>query len=113
MSIITRARKQKAVLWEEDGVDVYGAPKFKDPVEIDCRWDGVSEQFVDSDGSVKVSRARVMVDRDFNEGSLLKRTTLASIDQSKGGREQDAWEVRKFENIPNLRATEFLRIAIL
>lgn len=113
MSIITKARKQKAVFWEKEGVDVYGQPTYSNPVEIGVRWDDTAENFIDENGTVQVSRAEVMVDRVVPVGSLLKLGVLSDLEPETPPRQQGAYEVRQLKQHPNFRATETLRIAIL
>lgn len=120
MSIISRMRKQTAVYWPldiesgGDKFDDYGQPVLSDPIEIKCRWEDVSEEFIGSDGTRQISNAKVYVDRDVDVGGVLMLGTLldvSSADNPKGN--IGAFEIRKFEKIPNLKATEFLRTAYL
>ena len=120
-SLITTMRRQTAVYWatqrtESGGFafDEYGLPQWTDPVEIECRWDDLSEQFIDAVGTLQVSRSLVYVDRDMIPGEVLflgELTDLTSEDDPKSN--EGAWEIRKFERNPNLRNTEMLRTAYL
>lgn len=114
MSIITRMRKQTAIYWAITDWNAFGQPVFADPVEISCRWEDITEKFIDKDGDVQLSRAKVYVDRDISVGSFLKLGSLDSgTDTATPRNNTGAWEVRRFEKLPNLRATEYLRTAIL
>lgn len=122
MSIITRMRKQKAVWWPlqtiesaGDDADNYGQPLVSlDPIEIDVRWEDVSEEFIDETDTVQMSRARVYVDRDVEVGGILMLGELTDITDANNPKENDnAWEIRRFEKLPNLKNTEFLRTVFL
>ena len=121
MGIITRMLKQTAVWWplssaESAGIDYdnYGQPVVADPVEIDVRWEDVSEEFLDRNGTVQLSRARVYVDRDVEVGGILMLGELTDITDENNPKENDnAWEIRRVEKLPNLKNTEYLRTCYL
>ncbi len=121
MSIIKRMRKQTAVYWamaasESAGEDFddHGQPQWASPVEIKCRWEDVSKEFVDPKGTTRVSRSIVYADRDLVVGGVLMLGELTDVDEEENVLENDgAWEIRRFDKIPNLKATEFLRMAYL
>ena len=115
-------RKQTAVYWalestESAGGDDfsnYGLPKHTDPVEITVRWDDVSEEFISEDNTVNMSKAKVFVGQDMLVGEVLMLGELTDITDSVNIKENlNAWEIRRFEKIPNIKATEFLRTAVL
>ncbi len=121
MSIITRMLKQTAVYWalasgDDVSYDDYGQPivTIADPVEIDCRWEDVNEEFIAADGTKQVSRAVVYVSEDVAVGGILMLGTEDDITDSVNIKENvGAYEVRKFDKLPNFRATEHLRTAYL
>jgi hypothetical protein len=114
MGIITKMRKQTAVYWALSSIDEYGAEVYLSPVEIACRWEDVSEQFLDAEGNTVMSNAQVYVDRDMILGSVLMLGELTDITDAVNIKENaGAWEVRRYDNLPNLKATEFLKTAML
>lgn len=114
MSIITRMRKQTAVYWALSSIDEFGKNIYISPVEISVRWEDVSEQFLDADGNTVMSNARAYTDRDIILGSILMLGLLTDITDAINIKENTgAWEVRRFDKTPNLKATEFLRTAIM
>ncbi len=116
MGIIKRMRKQKAVWWPLAAVeyDNYGQPVATTPVEIKVRWEDVSEEFLDAKGTVQLSRARVFVDRDVEVGGVLMLGELDSgVDENNPKENDNAWEIRRVEKLPNLRNTEYLRTCYL
>ena len=121
MGIIARMRKQTAVYWPlassdsgGDDFDDYGQPVVTDPIEISCRWEDVAEEFIDAKGTRQVSKSTVYVDQDVDVGGILMLGTEDDITDSTNIKENEgAWEIRRFDKLPNLRATEFLRTAWL
>lgn len=116
MSIITKVLKQKAVLWSqgEQAPDGYGNPRVSAPVEIKCRWEDTSEEFIAADGTKQLSKSVVMVDRDLRAGDVLWLGLLADVpDRENAKNNPGAWEVRSFQKLPNFKNTEYLRTAYL
>lgn len=119
MSIITRMRRERAVYWAQIAPNDYGEMAYGEPVEISCRWDEEQREFIRADNTKQLSRAVVYVDRDMKPGDFLRFGTLEDIEDSSGSVDSvprnyaQAWEVLGWERMPNLRATEFLRIAYL
>jgi hypothetical protein len=116
MSIITKMRKQTAIYWPPSlsKFDAYGQPLSDPPVEISCRWEDVQEEILDPQGTSVVSKAKVYVDRDVELGGVLMLGELSEItDPSNPKANEGAWEIIKFERMPTLKATEFLRTVYL
>ena len=67
----TWALNQTAVYWKRLGPDGYGDWLWEDPVEIDVRWDDVSEMFTDVNGEQRMSLAKVLVNQDVKDGDYL------------------------------------------
>jgi hypothetical protein len=112
MSVITKMRKQDAVYWAPGAYDGYGQPTLGTATAIKCRWEDVSEQFLDATGQDQLSNARVYVDRTIELGGMLWLGVIGSApDDPK--LDDDAWEVRKYESVPNFKATEFLKSVLL
>ena len=83
-------------------------------MQILVRWDDKVEEFLDFEGERKLSNAVVYVGQDMSLGGILMLGTLADITDSVNIKENaGAWEIRRFDKIPNLKASEFLRIAYL
>lgn len=121
MGIIKRMRKQTAVYWALASADSggrshddFGQPVVTGPVEIKCRWEAKTEEFIAANGTKQSSRAQVYVDRDVDVGGVLMLGELTDVVPGEDAKEnEDAWEIKRFDKIPNLRATEFLKIAYL
>jgi len=112
MGIISKMRKQDAVYWPPGAYDGYGQPTLGTAVAIKCRWEDVAEQFLDSDQQEQISNARVYVDRTVELGGMLWLGDISSA-PSDPRTDDDAWEIRKYESIPNFKATEFLKSVLL
>ncbi len=113
MSLITRMRKQKAIWWKRNGYDEFGKAQFDAPIEVKCRWEDVVEEFVDAQGNTGASRSKAYVDRIMSPGDRLKRGTI-DFDTEANPLEMDgAYEIRRFDQLPNLRNSETLYTAYL
>ena len=114
MSIITSMRRQTAIYWALSSIDNYGRPTWSAPIEIECRWEDVHEEYIDAHMQRQLSSAIVYVDRDMEVGSMLKLGDLDSgIDQDNPRDNDDTWEIRRFDKLPNLKNSEYLRTAIV
>lgn len=108
---------EKAVLWVPSSLpDDFGRRQYTPPVEIKCMWQDVQEQFIDAEGTTRVSKAKVFVDRSIPLGSFLKygeirdTVTRQPVDDVPFSVE-DAFEVKAVKDVPLRRASQRLRIA--
>ncbi len=113
-------QRQTAVYWplevSGDDFDDYGQPVVvaAEPVEISCRWEDVSEEFIDKNGTRQISHSKVYTDQDVDVGGILMLGTKDDITDSTNIKEnENAWEIRRFDKLPNLKNTEFLRTVFL
>lgn len=123
MSIITKVLKQKAVYWApiEDGnfeyqaaFDDFGNKRQSEPIELDVRWEDIQEEVVNAAGSTVMVSNKVMVSADVKLGGYLMFGTLDDVDDRDNPLGNAlTYEIMKFEKIPNIRASEFLRVAYL
>lgn len=114
MSLITRMLKQTAVYWSPATLDDFGQPTWNAGVEISVRWEDVTEEFMDADGNLTKSRAKVFVSQDVvTKGVLMLGALESTVDDIDPKANSGAWEIRGFHKLPNIRATEFLRTAFL
>lgn len=102
-SFLRKIRKQKAVYWEVSGPDGYGNYTYEDPVEIDCRWEDISEKYVARGGDEKISRSVVYVDRSMKEGSYLKKGELDSATLDSPIDDADAFQIMRFSDVPDIK----------
>jgi len=114
MSVITKMRKQNAVWWQRSATpDRFGKFSFAAPVEVDCRWDDTIEEFVDAKGETRAGRATVYVDRIMAPGDRLQRGAIDSDTPDDPLTVTTAYEIRRFDQNPNFKATETLLTAFL
>lgn len=117
MRLEIRELKQTAVYWAPSGPDEYGRPSLAAAVEIDCRWEDTAEEFVDPQGTRQISSAKVFVGQDLEVGGLLMLGEIEVAEDSSfpanPKNSADVHEVRLFSKNPSLRATRFLRFALL
>ena len=111
MGIISSMRRQDAVVWSFDSFDDMGQPCLNSPVQIRCRWDGGTEEYVREDGTKSVSSATVYPDRLVPVGSVMWLGLMQDLEYVAPGeakKNDDAAEVGKSVFNPNLKATETL-----
>ena len=106
--------RQAAVYWPPLPADQYGVPTWGAPVQIKCRWEDTIEEFIDAKGSKAFTRAKVFADRVLTPGGVLFKGTLAAISSSAAPKDNPgAWEIRSFNNTPNLNQTDVTNVALL
>lgn len=151
MSLINRMRKQNAIYWPPGTPDDYGKVAPGPLVELvlttaanyRVRWEEVSQEFLDKDGTTQTSRAVVYVPelpppalqwddgvdlawddgvplwwgdlrREIAVGGFLWLGNRADlVDEAVPGANAGAFEIRRVDRTPNLKATEFLRACYL
>jgi hypothetical protein len=114
MRILTTMLKQTCVYWAFSSIDQFGEKTFSSGVDISCRWEAKTEEFLDAMGERQLSNAVVCVDRDIAVGSVLMLGTTSDItDETTIKENAGAWEVKRFDKLPTLKATEFLRTCYL
>lgn len=113
MSLIKKMRRQTAVWWKRLTPDRYGKFAYSTPVEIDCRWEDVAQEFVNDKGEMQVSRALVYVDRVMAPGDRLLLGAVESDTPDDPLLASRSFEIRRFDQLPTLKATETLLTAYL
>ena len=104
--------KQTCVYWAPGNADsgglaydMYGQPVYADGVELDCRWENVTEIFVTLKGVEESSRAIVFVDDTVVGGLLMLGDLDSTLDVADPRKNNGAWEILKVESITNRIAT--------
>jgi hypothetical protein len=127
MSLITRMRRQNAIYWPPTVPDMWGAPGAGPLVElvrtpagnVRVRWEDTHELFIAADGTNATSRAKVFVPllpdgTEVVPGGWLWLGDRADLtDEATPNANEGAYRIQGFEKKPNLRVTEFVRIAML
>lgn len=108
----SRYLKQKAVYWESLGLDDFGKPLFKEPVEIDVRWEEVNELFINSSGEQERSKAKVFVKDELSERGVLFLGLLSTLTAEQKADPfilKSAYSIKSRKSIPSLSGSEFVR----
>ena len=126
MGIITTSRRQNAIYWPPAVSNDYGELVAGTLVELvndsgnyRVRWVDKNDTFVDSQGTTQTSISKVAVPLlpDGSEvvvGGVLWLGDRADLTSETDPLANDgAHEVRRVEHIPNLKASETLRVALL
>lgn len=116
MSILTKILRQHVVYWAPGPPDEFGKPTALEPIDLLGRWEDVVEQVIGPGGTLVVSKSRVYVGQDLEIGGFLLLGSLRES-VSTGGlvnpKLDGAMEIVSFTKTPNIRASQFLRIAYL
>lgn len=107
-------RKQDAIWWKRgSSPDRFGQYSFDPPVGIKCRWEDGVGVFVQKESEKQSPQSTVYVDRDMSVGDRLQLGTLDSETPSDPMDSTTAYEIQRFDILPNLKNTEKLRTAYL
>jgi hypothetical protein len=79
MRIIKKSRKHKAIWWKALGDTGRGYFAYDTPVEIDCRWDDVTDHRFDDCGVAFRCMAEVILDRKIGLGDIILYGKLADL----------------------------------
>ncbi|MHA1344984.1 MAG: hypothetical protein ACTSO3_01155 [Candidatus Heimdallarchaeaceae archaeon] len=107
--VAIRVMKQKAVWWESTSLGEFGKPSYTTPVEIDCRWEDVAEEFINPSGDQEISRAKLIVDRDVKVKDKLKLGELDSNIEDNPNDNEDVWEILQFGKVPYIKGNKYTR----
>ena len=114
MALIDTFMRQRCVYWAPAGTDDSGNPKYEDPVELKCRWEDNVQEYMDPAGNRMVSNAQVFVPVKVETRGVLWRGRYDDVeDYTDPFANPDAYEIRRYTEQPNIRATKFLRSAWL
>ena len=110
IGVAKRAMKQKAIWWwAYSGLGEFGKSIYNPPVEIDCRWEDVVEEFINPNGDREASRSKLIVDRDMKVKDKLKLGKLDSTIMDDPNDNEDVWEALQFMKTPDFRGRKYLR----
>ena len=110
-AFVQRALTQDLVYWASPQNDGTGSLTFATAVEIKCRCEYKIEQVIDDKGEETVSRARIYVDQELDEGGYVY---LGTLDDSNV--ESDpvpsttigSMRIISFEKVPSLVSGKYL-----
>lgn len=105
---IARNLKQD-VTWWAASPDGYGGYTYSSPQTIKGRWQDKQELFRTPAGDEQVSKAIVYLDQDVDVGDYLYEGLSTAADPTS----LEAYQVRQFGKVPDLRNLQSLRKAIL
>ena len=94
--------------------DDFGKRRYSSPVERNCHWEDVSVEFMDARGTRRLSRAIVYLDADVAVGGVLLHDELDNVSDEDDPKNNDgAWEIRRFDKVPDDDESEYQRKAYL
>ena len=105
---------QTAVYWANPVTDGFGGHEFDPPVEIACRWENKTGQYLTRKGEARFSRAEVYVIQDLSEGGYLHLGELKDLkDNPLPTDVSDSHMVQRFDKSKALVGEGFIRKAYL
>lgn len=111
MTIGAAAYFQSATYWGAPVQSGYGGKSFGGPVIVKCRWEDRTEEFLDNSGQERISRAQVWTfDRLDDGGYLCKGDQTGVADPTSLS---NAYEIKRSDEIPDLRGLHYERKAFL
>ena len=110
---IRKFLKQKAVYWAPGTLDGFGGMTFLDPVEIPVRWTDVQKLFVNYEGVEVLSRSKLMVDQDLEVKGMISLMDLVDISSNQSPFDNNAFEVKAFMKMPDVKARQYVRMVWL
>lgn len=114
---LSKIRKQTAVYWAPS--ETTGGNKvetFADPVELQVRWAGTTEQMYREEGTPFVPKFKVMVGQDVETGGFmwLGRLSELGYQEKKNPRLLNlAYRIEAFKSVPDIKNTATYRVAYL
>lgn len=107
-------RKQFAVWWARSAEpNKYGRYSYTAPVEIKCRWQRVSREYINDKGDKSVSDSLVFPDREMNVGDMLREGAMDSDEPEDPTSIETTHEIERFDQIPDYPARKTLLMAYL
>jgi len=110
---------QTAVYWGVPTEDGRGGKTYADGIEIQCRWDSVTQKKMDlgtiKDGNVYSSMTKVLVTQDLELDGYLYLGTIADlnalglnsmISDFRPNEVEGAYVIKKIEKIPMIKKTD-------
>jgi len=116
MAFVTKFLKQTAVLWKTPVPGQFGKYTFDAGIEINVRWEEKMVRIRNDKNIEILSRAEVMLDTEIEVGEYLYLGTLdllSSQQQLDPLLINNAYKIVSREKTPNIRATDFVRVAWL
>lgn len=106
MGFKERIKKQTCVHWSKTGVDSRGYSTYATPVEKDCRWTDINLEYKDHQGNNRMSKSIVFVDGvSVGDVLLLGNLVDSGLDLDDPLQNSEAWEITRYDKIPNLKNT--------
>lgn len=109
LQFIAKVCVQTAVYWEGTGISGFGTPTYATPVEIACRWDGVSETITNSKGIEITSSAKITVTQTISKTGYLYLGFLEDLSVAQKADPllvDGAYEIQKIEVTPLFKSDD-------
>lgn len=114
MRFVSKYLKQKAVYWAPITELYSGEVQYSPPYQVICRWEDYREQFIDEFGNDVVSNSRVLLLAEVKVRGILWLGSISNLlFTTIPTKNNGAYEIRRVNKIPDLKAKVFLYEALL
>lgn len=111
MTIGAASYRQKATYWGTPVQSGFGGISFAAPIVIACRWEDKTEVFTDTSGVQRSSQAVVWTFDRLEDGGYLIQGDHRTVSDPTSL--DDALEIKRSDEIPDLRGLNYERKAYL
>lgn len=111
MPIGAASYRQIATYWGSPSQGGAGEVTFAAPIRMQCRWEDKNEKFIDAAGAEKTSRSIVWTFSELEVGGYLIQGDQTGVADPTSL--QDAMEIKRSDEIPDLRLLNYERKAYL
>lgn len=113
---LIRQLKDDIVYWGTPSPDGFGGATFADYVDLKGRWEDRNDLFIDTEGKESMTKAVVYVTQDMDLGGWLFKgltTDISSADQDAPQDVDNAYEIRGFKKVSNMKGDGYERKVFL
>lgn len=106
--------KDYVVYWPRLGTNNYSESTFDEPVQLRCRWEDWKADFVDREGKIFVSKAKIFMDEQVAFGGRLYHGKLEDlVDMDNPQKTAFALEIRQVQRQSNFENNTVLWIVMV
>lgn len=118
MTILDKMLIQDAVYWPpaSPALDDYGRPVSATPEAIRCRWENTAKEYIDPQGTTRVSSVRVLTQEDLAIGGFLMLGSVDDVTIDEGdpvASQPGAYAIQQIARTPNLDGRYMLKVVWL
>lgn len=107
--------QQKAVYWPPGPHDNSGGiALYEPPVELDCRWEDIAEQFINKNGETVVSKSKIFFQDKVEQDGVVKLGGFSTVTNLTDPFDNEgAWEIQSVSSLPDEEGEIIVYIVML